>query len=175
VQPFNRDHGQESGRENGIHRCGIGGLLFRHCGYPSWSLAQSIKDRIHLGLDLKGGTQPGAGVHVAEAVGSATDRDVARIEDAFQKAGITGATVGKDRPARPQTIVISGIPPAKLNDARSILQSNEYSSYDVTVSADGTAALTMKMAAIRDLETRTLERRSRPSASVSTSWALPSR
>jgi preprotein translocase subunit SecD len=82
---------------------------------------------------------------------------VARIEDAFQKAGITGATVGKTDPARPQTIVVSGIPPAKLADARSILQSNEYSSYDVTTSADGTASLTMKLAAIRDLETRTLD------------------
>ena len=121
------------------------------------SLAQSIKDHIHLGLDLKGGTHLVLEVHVAEAVASATDRDVARMEDAFQKAGITGATVGKTDPARPQTIVVSGIPPAKLSDARSILQGNDYSSYDVATTADGTATLTMKLAAIRDLETRTLD------------------
>ncbi|MCU1249885.1 MAG: protein-export rane protein SecD [Edaphobacter sp.] len=132
-------------------------FCFGIVGIPHGSLAQSIKDRIHLGLDLKGGTHLVLEVHVAEAVASATDRDVARIEDAFQKAGITGVTVGKTDPARPQTIVISGIPPAKLSDARSILQSNDYSNYDVSVSADGTAALTMKLAAIRDLETRTLD------------------
>ena len=132
-------------------------FAFGIVGIPHGSLAQSIKDRIHLGLDLKGGTHLVLEVHVAEAVASATDRDVARIEDAFQKAGITGATVGKTDPARPQTIVVSGILPAKLADARSILQSNEYSSYDVTVTADGTATLTMKLAAIRDLETRTLD------------------
>ena len=132
-------------------------FAFGIVGIPHGSLAQSIKDRIHLGLDLKGGTHLVLEVHVAEAVASATDRDVARIEDAFQKAGITGATVGKTDPSRPQTIVVSGIPPAKLADARSILQSNEYSSYDVTVAADGTATLTMKLAAIRDLETRTLD------------------
>ena len=96
-------------------------------------------------------------MHVAEAVASATDRDVARIEDAFQKAGIVGATVGKTDPARPQTIVVSGIPPAKLSDARSMLQGNDYSSYDVVTTADGNSTLTMKLAAIRDLETRTLD------------------
>jgi len=132
-------------------------FCFGIVGIPHGSLAQSIKDRIHLGLDLKGGTHLVLEVHVAEAVASATDRDVARIEDAFQKAGITGATVGKTDPARPQTIVVSGVPPAKLSDARSILQSNEYSSYDVATTADGNATLTMKMAAIRDLETRTLD------------------
>jgi preprotein translocase subunit SecD len=132
-------------------------FCFGIVGIPHGGLTQSIKDRIHLGLDLKGGTHLVLEVHVAEAVASATDRDVARIEDAFQKAGITGATVGKTDPARPQTIVVSGIPPAKLADARSILQSNEYSSYDVVTTADGNASLTMKMAAIRDLETRTLD------------------
>ena len=74
-----------------------------------------------------------------------------------RRPGLPAATVGKTDPARPQTIVVSGIPPAKLADARSILQSNEYSSYDVVTTADGTASLTMKMAAIRDLETRTLD------------------
>ena len=132
-------------------------FCFGIVGIPHGGLTQSIKDRIHLGLDLKGGTHLVLEVHVAEAVGSSTDRDVARIEDAFQKGGITGATVGKTDPARPQTIVVSGIPPAKLGDARSMLQGNEYSSYDVATTADGNATLTMKMAAIRDLETRTLD------------------
>jgi preprotein translocase subunit SecD len=132
-------------------------FCFGIVGIPHGGLTQSIKDRIHLGLDLKGGTHLVLEVHVAEAVASATDRDVARIEDAFQKAGITGATVGKTDPARPQTIVVSGVPPAKLSDARSILQTNEYSSYDVVITADGNATLTMKPSAIRDLETRTLD------------------
>src|SRR5258708_9304728 len=132
-------------------------FCFGIVGIPHGGLGQSIKDRIHLGLDLKGGTHLVLEVHVAEAVASATDRDVARIEDAFQKAGITGATGGKSDPARPKTIVVSGIPPAKLSDARSILQSNEYSSYDVATTADGNSTLTMKLAAIRDLETRTLD------------------
>src|SRR5258708_35276365 len=131
-------------------------FCFGIVGIPHGGLTQSIKDRIHLGLDLKGGTHLVLEVHVAEAVASSTDQDVARIEDAFQKAGITGATVGKTDPARPQTIVVSGIPAAKVGDARPTLQSNEYSSYDVAAPADGNATLTMKLAASRDPAARTL-------------------
>src|SRR5260370_32272960 len=94
-------------------------FCFGIVGIPHGSLSQSIKDRIHLGLDLKGGTHLVLEVHVAEAVASATDRDVARIEDSFQKAGIGGATVGKTDPAQPQTILESGLPPANLSAARS--------------------------------------------------------
>jgi preprotein translocase subunit SecD len=132
-------------------------FCFGIVGIPHGGLMESIKNNIHLGLDLKGGIHLVMEVHVAEAVGSATDRDVQRLEDDFQKAGIVGATVGKTDPARPQTIIISGIPAAKLGDARSILQGNDYSTYDVATTADGGSSLTMKVGAIRDLETRTLD------------------
>ncbi len=132
-------------------------FCFGVVGIPHGGLKQSITDRIHLGLDLKGGTHLVLEVHVAEAVASATDRDVARLEGDLQKAGITGATVGKTDPARPQTIVVSGIPPAKLSDARAVFQGNDYSNYDVATTADGNSTLTMKLAAIRDLSTRTLD------------------
>src|ERR1700678_342769 len=132
-------------------------FCFGIVGIPHGGLMQSIKDRIILGLDLKGGVHLVMEVHVAEAVASATDRDVARIEEDFTKAGITGATVGKTDPARPQTIIVSGVPAAKLSDARSMLQGNDYADYDVAVTADGSASMTMKLAAARDLETRTLD------------------
>ncbi|HTD95345.1 MAG TPA: protein translocase subunit SecD [Edaphobacter sp.] len=132
-------------------------FCFGIVGIPHGSLKQSIMDRIHLGLDLKGGAHLVLEVHVAEAVASSTDRDVARLESDLQKAGVVGATVGKTDAARPQTIVVSGIPAAKLSDARGVLQGIDYSSYDVATSTDGSSALTMKQAAIRDLESRTLD------------------
>jgi preprotein translocase subunit SecD len=139
----------------------IVGVLVVFCfgivGIPHGGLKESIKNRINLGLDLKGGTHLVLEVHVAEAIGSATDRDVQRIEDDFQKAGITGATVGKTDPAHPEKIAVSGIPAAKLADARGILQGNDYTNYDVVTLPDGSSTLTMKPAAIRDLETRTLD------------------
>ncbi|HSY68197.1 MAG TPA: protein translocase subunit SecD [Edaphobacter sp.] len=132
-------------------------FCFGIVGIPHGGLMESIKNNIHLGLDLKGGTHLVLEVHVAEAIASATDRDVARLEDDFQKAGIAGATIGKTDPTKPQTIVVSGIPATKLGDARSILQGNDYSSYDVLTTPDGSSTLTMKPGAVRDLETRTLD------------------
>ena len=126
-------------------------------GIPRGGLKESIKRNINLGLDLKGGIHLVLEVHVAEALASATDRDVARLEDDLQKAGVVGATVGKTDAANPQTIVVSGIPGTKLSDARGVLQGNDYSIYDVTTGADGSSRLTMKVGAVRDLETRTLE------------------
>lgn len=132
-------------------------FCFGIVGIPHGGLVQSIKNNIHLGLDLKGGIHLVMEVHVAEAVTSATDRDVQRLEEDFTKGGIVGATVGKTDPARPETIVISGVPAAKQGDVRSIVQGNEYSTYDVSTTPDGNLSLTMKPGAVRDLEQRTLD------------------
>ena len=132
-------------------------FIFGIVGIPHGGLKQSITDRIHLGLDLKGGAHLVLEVHVAEALVSATDRDVARLQEDLQKAGITGAIVGKTDAAHPQAIVVSGIPAAKLSDARAVLQGQDYANYDVATTPDGNSTLTMKLAAIRDLETRTLD------------------
>src|SRR5258708_22961721 len=104
-------------------------FCFGIVGIPHGSLAQSIKDRINLGLDLKGGTHLVLEVHVAEALASATDRDVARLEDDLTKAGIQGAMVGKTDAANPQTIVVSGIPATQLSDAPGVLEGRHYSTY----------------------------------------------
>ncbi|HMH14842.1 MAG TPA: protein translocase subunit SecD [Edaphobacter sp.] len=132
-------------------------FIFGIVGIPHGGLKQSITDRIHLGLDLKGGAHLVLEVHVAEALVSATDRDVARLQEDLQKAGVSGITVGKTDAAHPQTIVVSGIPAAKLSDVRAILQGTDYANYDVATAADGSSTLTMKLGAIRDLETRTLD------------------
>src|SRR5260370_8831436 len=130
---------------------------FRIVGIPHGGLKQAITDRIQLGLDLKGGAHLVLEVHVAEAIVSATDRDAARLQGDLQKAGITGATVGKTDATHPQTIVVSGIPAAKLSDARGVFQGLDYANYDVATAADGSTRLTMKLAAVRDLSTRTLD------------------
>ncbi|MDE3105380.1 MAG: protein translocase subunit SecD [Acidobacteriota bacterium] len=133
-------------------------FLFGIVGIPHGGLKQSITDRIHLGLDLKGGTHLVLEVHVAEAVASATDRDVARLQADLTKAGIVGAAVTKPDPANAQKIVVTGVPTTQVAAERSVLESTDYTSlYDVANSGDGTATLTMKVSAVRDLEERTLE------------------
>ncbi len=126
-------------------------------GIPHGGLKQSIANRINLGLDLRGGTHLVLEVHVAEAIASATDRDVARLQADLDKAGITGVTVGKTDPQHPNAIVLSGIPPAKSGDVRSVTGGTDYSSlYDVATTSPGSVTLTMKQAAERDLTARTL-------------------
>ena len=121
------------------------------------SLKQSLANRIHLGLDLKGGIHLVLQVHVAEAVASSTDHDVQRLEDELQTAAVTGPKVDKPDPAHPETIVISGVTPAQNSAVRTIVDATEYNTYDVTGQPDGIVKLTMKPAAIKDLEARTLE------------------
>lgn len=125
-------------------------------GIPHGGLKQSITDRIHLGLDLRGGTHLVLEVKVAEAVSHETDKDVARLQDDLTKAGITGVQVGKNDEAHLDTIQLSGIPATKLGDVRSLL-SSQYGTYDVTSNPDGSMKLAMKAGAERDLETRALD------------------
>lgn len=116
----------------------------------------NLAKNIHLGLDLKGGTHLVLEVHVAEALASATDRDVARLESELQSGGLSSATVAKLDAAHPETISISGVTVAQNSQLRTIVDSTEYSTYDVAGQPDGSMKLTMKPASIKDLESRTL-------------------
>src|SRR5215831_12952563 len=87
-------------------------------GIPTGGWKEAITKRIHLGLDLKGGTHLVLEVHVNEAVASAVDRDAVRLTQDLQAAGISGVTAARSDASRPNTIIVSGIPPAKLSDAR---------------------------------------------------------
>ncbi len=121
------------------------------------SFKQALARNIKLGLDLQGGIHLVLGVHVNEAIGSATDRDVARLESELPTGGVQGATVGKPDANSAQTIVISGIPPAMLAQARTVATTNAYSAYDVTTEGGNSLRMVMKAAAIADLQSRTLE------------------
>ena len=127
------------------------------------SFKQALAKNIKLGLDLQGGIHLVLGVHVAEAVGSATDRDVARLETELPTGGVTGVTVGKPDVNSPQTIVISGLAPAQIAQARTAATATEYNGYDVSsfaangAGADNALRMVMKPAAIKDLEARTLD------------------
>ena len=61
-------------------------------GIPHGGFKQSLTDRIHLGLDLRGGTHLVLQVHVLEAVNTATDRDMQLLNTAL---------AGTEAPPRP--------------------------------------------------------------------------
>ncbi len=133
-------------------------FIYGIVGIPHGGLKQSILDRIHLGLDLKGGTHLVLEVHVNEAIASAADRDAARLTQDLQTAGVTGVTAARSTDtATPGKIIVSGIPANKMTDARGVFNGLNYNDYDTATNADGSVTLTMKQAAIRSLADRTVE------------------
>lgn len=133
-------------------------FIFGFVGIPHGSLKESITKQIHLGLDLKGGTHLVLQVKVAEAVSGQTDNDAARLSAELEQAGITGASVGKLNPAQQMdSFTITGTPLDKAGDVRKVVNSGNYTNYDVASNGDGSWKLTMKPSAVRDLEARTLE------------------
>jgi preprotein translocase subunit SecD len=123
-------------------------------GIPHGGLKQSLTDRIHLGLDLKGGTHLVLLVHVAEAINSETDRDVQRLNTTL---ATMGATASKIDASHPETITITGGSTTQQSAIHDALTANDYSGFDVTSASGGGYKMTLKQSAIRDLESRTLD------------------
>jgi preprotein translocase subunit SecD len=118
------------------------------------SLKTLLTDNIHLGLDLQGGTHLVLQVHVAEAVNSATDRDVQALNAAL---AATGATASKIDAAHPETITISGGSTTQQSAIHDVISGVEYANYDVSSAPNGGYAMTLKQSAIRDIKERTLD------------------
>ena len=136
----------------------IGGFIGIPKGVSPTALKQSIADRIHLGLDLSGGTHLILQVMVSEAVGATSDSDLQRMMTDLQTAGATGATATKPDPkGQPQIIRVTGVPLDKDNAVRSELEDQFAAQYDIASGADNSYTLTMKPSVVRDIETRALQ------------------
>src|SRR6201991_1169673 len=85
---------------------------------PSGGLKQALTNRIHLGLDLQGGTHLVLQVHVQEAVNSASDRDMQALNTGLQPLG---AQATKSDPAHPEVIAISGGSAAQQSQIHDVL------------------------------------------------------
>lgn len=135
------------------------GIFFGSNGPRKGSLKDLITSNIHLGLDLKGGAHLILQVHTDEAIAAGTDNTVQEAQTDLQKAGIVGATVTRSQnKSEPGVIVVSGVSPDKVNDARDALNTNAYSSvYDQQSMPDGSFRLVMKQQAIRESRERALE------------------
>jgi preprotein translocase subunit SecD len=135
----------------------IFGIFGIPLGVSGSALKQSLLNRIHLGLDLKGGMHLILQVKVEEAIGAETDTDVAAIQSDLQKNGIVGATVTKPDPNRTDFIQISGVPANHTNDARGVLESNYSSRFDIAPGVGNTWTLTMKPTVETEAKQRALD------------------
>src|SRR5271155_2447906 len=134
----------------------IFGILGLPKGVSGTALKQSVLDRIHLGLDLKGGTHLILQVMTDEAVSFATTNDAAHIQTDLQQNGITIGSVVPDT-AHPETILIAGAPADRAGDIRTVLSQRYGNQYDISSGANNAFTLTMKPSAIADLKKSTMD------------------
>jgi len=135
-------------------------FLYGIFGIPSSftgeGLKQAVLERIHLGLDLKGGTHLILQVMVNEAVNAQTDSVVENLKSELQKEKIPFTDVSKPDPNHPERILIQGVPPdaaAQLGP----LVNERFQEYDLGSGANNTWTLTMKPGAVNDLKTRAVD------------------
>src|SRR5438876_2193088 len=94
-------------------------------GFSGRSLLASLQDRIHLGLDLKGGTHLILQVQVNDAVKAEADRVAERLKEYMKKAGVAFTDVSVSDPqAAPGRIAIKGVPPDASSNLRTVVSDN---------------------------------------------------
>src|SRR6266576_4427049 len=123
-------------------------------GFSGRSLLASLQDRIHLGLDLKGGTHLILQVQVNDAVNGDSDRAVDRLKEDLRTRKINYSEITKPDPANaPDQIVLKGVPPESSSDLRNIV-SDRLPEYDLRSGAENTGILSMKPQYMADLKNR---------------------
>ena len=117
-------------------------------------LLVSLQERIHLGLDLKGGTHLILQVQVNDAVNGDSDRAVERLKEDLRTHKINYTEITKPDPvSRPDQIVLKGVPSESTSDLRSIV-SERLPEYDLNSGADNSWTFSMKAQALAELKNK---------------------
>lgn len=127
-------------------------------GVSGKALTEALTNRIHLGLDLKGGAHLILKVEVKDAVNAETDNTVTSLQQDLKKANLTFGRVYKPDPNRPTVVTIEGTAPASSSTVRSTLEAKYANEFDIASGPNGSWTLTMKPNYQQDLERRTVSR-----------------
>jgi preprotein translocase subunit SecD len=133
-------------------------FLFGIFGVPKdWSgkgVLAGITDRIHLGLDLRGGTHLILQVQVNDAVNVDSDNAIARLKEDFRARKINYADMLKPDPINhPEMIVVKGVTPDQTSDLKSIV-ADRLPEYDASSGAENSWTIAMKAQSLADLKNR---------------------
>jgi preprotein translocase subunit SecD len=133
-------------------------FLFGIFGIPqSFSgqgLLSAMTNRIHLGLDLRGGTHLILQVQVNDAVNVDSDNAVEILKEQLNKRKIAFADISKPDPQNsPDRVVLKGVPPEGRKDLLDIV-SERLPEYNLSSGADNSFALTMKPQMLSDLKNK---------------------
>jgi preprotein translocase subunit SecD len=136
---------------------GIVGAPWTWSGWSGRAILAAITERIHLGLDLKGGTHLILQVQVNDAVSVDSDNAVARLKEDMRTRKINYAEITKPDPAnRPDLIVVKGISPEQTSDFRSIV-SDRLPEYQAASGAENSWSISMKPSNLADLKNRAVQ------------------
>src|SRR5271169_3994226 len=120
-------------------------------------LLSALQSRIHLGLDLKGGTHLILQVQVNDAINADSDRAVERLKEALKSANVAYGEISKPDPQNhPELIQIKGVPPESSSELRRIV-SEKLPDYDLTSGAENSWALAMKPSVANDTRKKAVQ------------------
>ncbi len=123
-------------------------------GVSGKSLAEAVQDRIHLGLDLKGGTHLILQVMVNDAVNAQSDRAMETLKEEMRSRNVNYNDMQKPDPQQaPDRIQIKGVPPESSGDLRSLV-SDRLSEYDLTSGPENSWVLSMKPGRLTEMKNR---------------------
>jgi preprotein translocase subunit SecD len=136
-------------------------FLFGIVGIPGSltadGLRAAVQKRIHLGLDLKGGTHLILQVQVNDAVNADSDRAVERLKDALKSGNIAFGEISKPDPQNhPELIQIKGVPPESSSELRRIVN-EKLGDYDFTAGAENSYTLTMRASIANDTKKKAVQ------------------
>lgn len=124
-------------------------------GWQAWKA--SMLSRVHLGLDLQGGTHLILQVHVEDAVRAETSQAAQRLQTDLAGKGIAVTSVMVPDPKnQPQTIVAQGVNAARTGDFRSLAVSDLGSNYDVRDLGNGNFQMQLTPSAVSQIEQHAL-------------------
>ncbi|MFZ0774013.1 MAG: protein translocase subunit SecD [Candidatus Sulfotelmatobacter sp.] len=131
-------------------------FLFGIFGIPqSFSgagLLAAMTNRIHLGLDLRGGTHLILQVQVNDAINVDSDNAVEVLKEQLNKRKISFADISKpDSQNNPDRVVLKGVPPDGRKDLLDIV-SERLPEYNLSSGAENTFTLTMKPQTLSELK-----------------------
>ncbi len=114
-----------------------------------------MQDRIHLGLDLKGGTHLILQVQVNDAVNGDSDRALERLKEDLRSHKINYTEISKPDPVNhPDQIVLKGVPPGVRLRICAPIVSERLPEYDLNSGAENSWTFSMKPQALAELKNR---------------------
>jgi len=122
--------------------------------WSSKGLVASIKDQIHLGLDLRGGTHLILQVKVNDAVNVDSDNAIARLKEDMRTHKLSYAEITKPDPVNhPESVVVKGVPPEQTSDFKNLIN-DRLPDYEASSGAENSWVVSMKPAVLADLKNR---------------------